>query len=97
MGFSIVGGRDSPKGNMGIFVKTVFPSGQAADDGTLQAGEWRKKYFNLFSDAQTVSITGDEIVEINGLSVQGMSHAETIGLFKNVREGTIVLKILRRK
>jgi len=41
--------------------------------------------------------TGDEIVEINGNSVQGMSHAETIGLFKNVREGTIVLKILRRK
>ncbi|XP_064542884.1 uncharacterized protein a isoform X2 [Drosophila montana] len=77
LGFSIVGGRDSPKGNMGIFVKTVFPSGQAADDGTLQAG--------------------DEIVEINGHSVQGMSHAETIGLFKNVREGTIVLKILRRK
>ncbi|XP_041566019.1 uncharacterized protein LOC108143646 [Drosophila elegans] len=77
LGFSIVGGRDSPKGNMGIFVKTVFPSGQAADDGTLQAG--------------------DEIVEINGNSVQGMSHAETIGLFKNVREGTLVLKILRRK
>ncbi|XP_034650500.1 uncharacterized protein LOC117890010 [Drosophila subobscura] len=77
LGFSIVGGRDSPKGNMGIFVKTVFPSGQAADDGTLQAG--------------------DEIVEINGNSVQGMSHAETIGLFKNVREGAIGLKILRRK
>ncbi|XP_030375233.1 uncharacterized protein LOC115624620 isoform X2 [Scaptodrosophila lebanonensis] len=77
LGFSIVGGRDSPKGNMGIFVKTVFPSGQAADDGTLQAG--------------------DEIVEINGCSVQGMSHAETIGLFKNVREGTIGLRILRRK
>ncbi|XP_018791998.1 PREDICTED: putative uncharacterized protein DDB_G0277255 isoform X2 [Bactrocera latifrons] len=77
LGFSIVGGRDSPKGNMGIFVKTVFPSGQAADDGTLQAG--------------------DEIVEINGTSVQGMSHAETIRLFKDVREGAIVLKVLRRK
>ncbi|XP_065370222.1 putative mediator of RNA polymerase II transcription subunit 24 [Calliphora vicina] len=77
LGFSIVGGRDSPKGNMGIFVKTVFPSGQAADDGTLQAG--------------------DEIIEINGNSVQGMSHAETIALFKNVREGAIVLHLLRRK
>ncbi|XP_037819043.1 LOW QUALITY PROTEIN: putative uncharacterized protein DDB_G0277255 [Lucilia sericata] len=77
LGFSIVGGRDSPKGNMGIFVKTVFPTGQAADDGTLQAG--------------------DEILEINGNSVQGMSHAETIALFKNVREGAIVLKLLRRR
>ena len=39
---------------------------------------------------------GDEIFTINGTSVSGLTHQETISMFKEVKQGDIVVTIGRR-
>ncbi|CAL7948325.1 unnamed protein product [Xylocopa violacea] len=76
LGFSIVGGSDSNKGSMGIFVKDIMAGGQAAEEGTLKVG--------------------DEILAINGISMDGLTHAKALQTFKAAKAGKMVLHVGRR-
>ncbi|XP_021510428.1 pro-interleukin-16 isoform X3 [Meriones unguiculatus] len=76
LGFSIVGGKDSIYGPIGIYVKSIFAGGAAAADGRLQEG--------------------DEILELNGESMAGLTHQDALQRFKQAKKGLLTLTVRTR-
>ncbi|KAJ3659824.1 hypothetical protein Zmor_011492 [Zophobas morio] len=59
LGFAVVGGRDSPMGRLGIYVKSIFEHGQAAELGVLREGDEIVSVNNI----QMKGMTHDEAVQ----------------------------------
>lgn len=43
-----------------------------------------------------LNVTGDEIISVNGKSMEGFKHSQAIALFKEVKCGQIVIQVGRR-
>lgn len=93
---------------MGIYVKTIFPNGQAADLGTVKEGKEKLCVNDVYLCLKNLAIAkiidkkkfdtlaGDEILSINSKPLHGMTHAEAIAEFKSVKAGDVVLHVGRR-
>ncbi len=44
-----------------------------------------------------VVILGDEILEVNGKSLEGLTHQQAISNFKHIRSGTMLLTVRPRQ
>lgn len=40
--------------------------------------------------------SGDEIIAVNGAVLQGLTHAEAISVFKDIKSGPVMLHVGRR-
>ena len=49
------------------------------------------------SNFYTFSPLGDEILAINGKSLQGMSHDEAINEFRAIKQGPVILRVAKRE
>ncbi|XP_046389114.1 inaD-like protein isoform X3 [Ischnura elegans] len=83
LGFSIVGGHGSPHGDLPIYVKTVFDRGSASKSSGAILEESRLQ-------------RGDQILAVDGVSLDGRTHQEAVALLKGTRKrGSVTLTIAR--
>ncbi|XP_069137739.1 multiple PDZ domain protein-like isoform X2 [Argopecten irradians] len=71
LGFTIVGGSDSEKGNIGIYVRRILPQGLIHEDGSMKEG--------------------DEVLEVNGQSLSGLSHKDALNKFRKLKKGPVTI------
>lgn len=60
---------------------------------------WRIKQFLYWFARNVVKGTlraGDEILAINGTSLDGLTHAKALQMFKNAKAGNLILHVARR-
>uniref|UniRef100_A0A915I3D2 Uncharacterized protein n=1 Tax=Romanomermis culicivorax TaxID=13658 RepID=A0A915I3D2_ROMCU len=86
-GFSIRGGREYS--NMDLFVLKIAEGGPADLDGRLQVLKTLRLNFKYDR------LNSDQIMEINGISTKGMTHAEALELLR--RDSNVRLLLLRRR
>ncbi|MEQ2211554.1 hypothetical protein XENOCAPTIV_006551, partial [Xenoophorus captivus] len=82
LGISIAGGVGSPLGDIPIFIAMMNPNGLAAQTQLKGAAaeDGRLK-------------RGDQIIAVNGQSLEGVTHEEAVGILKRTK-GTVTLTVL---
>jgi len=82
LGFTVVGGKDSPKGSIGIYVKSIFPNGQAL--GMLKEGD------------EIFSVNGRSVAGLTHSEAIGIFKETKIGTIQVTigrREGKKIIQI----
>ncbi|KAH1015624.1 hypothetical protein HUJ04_006976 [Dendroctonus ponderosae] len=85
LGFTIVGGKDSSKGPMGIYVKRIFENGQAADTKLLQEGVYMDRNLRMTTH---IKLTVEKHTKLHLLQLRPIEllAKERINIVQNGKE-----------
>lgn len=94
LGFSIVGGYGSPHGDLPIYVKTVFGKVSGEKRRLCSGGSGFTGFCAQGAAAEDGRLKrGDQIMAVNGQSLDGVTHEEAVGILKRTK-GTVTLTVL---